>query len=234
MPGNTEKEAAATLRWPEALWLSIDTETTGLERGGENDPVGDHRIVQLATAKFRRGEVLEDGINRQVVDPERDIPFDASQIHGIYNETVEGRPTLAEIGPAFLKHVERADVLVAYNWPFDEAFLRSELGGAWEAAIEGKPVIDPLVMIRTKRIGRFWTGNGRHRLGVAARRLHVDASKLTLHRADSDAVLAGHVLWRLWKLAKFPQQDAHAFSDWIVEARKQERADFEAFINSRR
>jgi len=185
--------------WQTAKVMVIDTETTGV------DPATD-AIVELGAVTFQGADSVD--VRRMVLNPGRTIPAEAAAIHGITDEMVAGKPTLADIGERFLAAVQGADVLCAYNWPFDESFLRAGLGDAWAAAIEGKPVLDPLVIVR--KVGRYWKGKGRHKLTSVCERLGIDMPQS--HRASADATAAHHVLWHFRD--EFPA-DAHEASEWL-------------------
>ena len=68
----------------------LDTETTGLE------PLLGHRVIEVAAL-----ELLNDlPTGRQyhaLIHPQRDIPDDATRIHGFTLADLEGKPCFAEI-----------------------------------------------------------------------------------------------------------------------------------------
>lgn len=208
--------AAECSTWMESEWLVIDTETTGV------DPLT-ARVVELAAVKFRNGEPT--ARHGMLLDPGMPIPKEATAIHGITDADVRGQPSLAEVAARFLAHVRAADVLVAYNWPFDAAFLESGCPG-WDAAIVGKVVLDPLVVVRFDAVGRFWPGAGRHQLESVYRRIVDDEVPGHAHRASTDAVMAGRILWAL--RANLPA-DGREASAIIERERHRQRADYEAW-----
>ena len=172
--------------WKDADWLVIDSETTGL------DPAVD-RIVELAAVVFRGGEVVSR--MGMLVNPGRPIPEEATDVHHITDAMVADAPTLEEIGERFLAHVASHEVLVAYNWPFDSSMIAAGIGeGRWDEATRRKAIVDPLVVVRFEGVGKFWKGSGRYRLANAADRLDITADGKT-HRASTDAVLTGKILW---------------------------------------
>ena len=69
--------------------LYLDTETTGLSSSR-----GD-RIVELAVVDDDGRTVID-----TLVNPEREIPWDATRIHGITDEMVAQAPTMEELWPA--------------------------------------------------------------------------------------------------------------------------------------
>ena len=204
------------MRPDDARWLVLDSETTGL------DPT-EHRLVELAAVHMRRGAVTD--ARAMLLDPQRPIPAEASAVHGISDAMVAGRSTLADVATQVCGHVGRVDVLVGYNVPFDLAFLDAHCPGFAQARA-GLPILDPLVIVRTDAVGRFWKGAGRHRLGNVADRLGL-AAPGSLHRARRDATLAGAVLWRL--LGHLPADLAEA-SEWTARIRAQQEADFQEWL----
>ncbi len=207
--------------WHEQTWLCIDSETTGL------DPQED-RLVELAAVEFRGGEVLRR--MGMLLNPGRPIPADASAVHGITDADVADSPPFSEVAERFLNHVRKAEVLVGYNWPFDAAFLAAGAGEAWEEAIEGKPIIDGLVLVRFDEVGRFWKGAGRHKLDAVAERLGIPRQGQA-HRASSDCVLTCQVLWQL---REHLPDEAAAAAELICSRREQQERDFQAWLATQR
>lgn len=113
--------------------MIFDVETTGLPIRGETDPRKQPRIVQFAaivgtvsetdqTILWERENTIE-----QKLDPGIDIPYQTSQIHGIYNVDVKWMPK----SDTFLKEIvplmNEVDYIVAHNLKFDEEMIRYEL-----------------------------------------------------------------------------------------------------------
>jgi DNA polymerase III subunit epsilon len=107
--------------------LFLDLETTGTDPGND-------RVVQIGLVKlhpdgreepFRdRGEVL--------VNPERPIPRESTQIHGITDEMVEDVPTFEKMADSVLEFMTGAD-LAGYNiLRFDVPLLQAEFARVQE------------------------------------------------------------------------------------------------------
>lgn len=63
-----------------------------------------------------------------MVDPEIQIPEQASRIHGIYDKDVKGLPTFKTIAPTIIKILESCDCYCFFNGrQFDHAMLYIEL-----------------------------------------------------------------------------------------------------------
>lgn len=201
--------------WKNEKWLCVDTETTSA------DPLT-ARIVELGLVRFQGGVLVER--RGMLLNPECPIPAEASAIHGITDEDVADRPTLAQVADRFLAHVAAAPVVLAYNFTYDATILERDLGEPWVYALAGKVVLDPLVLVRTPAVGKFWAGKGRHRLGNVAAKLRLPAG--TGHRATGDCETACRVLWHLRE--KLPDCGFEAMGYLAAERTKQE-AEFAAW-----
>lgn len=95
------------------LWCIIDTETTGLNPRSS-------RVVELTVLGGDGAVKLETLIN-----PECEIPFEASRIHGITSDQVVDAPTISEIWPE-LVNVTQGKLLIAYNSEYDRSILHYE------------------------------------------------------------------------------------------------------------
>jgi hypothetical protein len=108
--------------------IVLDTETTGL------DPGDGHRVVEIACLELSNH--IPTGRHYQVyLNPERDVPADASAIHGLTTQVLADKPRFGEIVEKFLEFVSDAP-LVIHNAEFDMRFLNAELTRA------GKPGLD--------------------------------------------------------------------------------------------
>ena len=102
--------------------LLFDTETTGLE------PDLGHRVIEVAALELMND--LPTGRRfHALVDPERDIPEDATRIHGLTLAGLAGKPRFAEIVDDLLEFLGEAK-LIAHNAPFDFAFLDAEFAAS--------------------------------------------------------------------------------------------------------
>lgn len=152
------------MSWKKGRIVSIDVETTGL------DPEED-KIVELGTAVMKQGQILLR--HGRLINPGIPIPKEATAIHGIQDRDVRDAPKFSDVTQKFMDHIQTADALVAYNWPFDAAFLKKEIGDAWKWVVSKKPILDPLVVVRLGTVGRWWKGTGRHKLENVAERFNI-------------------------------------------------------------
>ena len=84
------------LRLRDQRFVVLDTETTGL-RPGKGD-----RVTSLGAVVVENGMVNESKTFYELVDPGRNIPEEISQLTGITNDMVAGKPNLTEVLNRFL------------------------------------------------------------------------------------------------------------------------------------
>ena len=94
-------------------FVVFDTETTGLAPSKD-------RIIELAAIRFVNGNPV--ALFETLINPERDIPSEVTEINGITNEMVANAPTISQVLPAFEEFVAES-ALVAHNLEFDIKFL---------------------------------------------------------------------------------------------------------------
>lgn len=165
----------------EIIFAVFDTETTGL------DPSGGDKIISIASVRVVNGRLLQDECFDQFVDPERFLPFESTQIHGIQSEMLKGQPTIDKVLPLFHRFVEDT-VLVAHNAAFDMRMLQ-----IYEAKTGIKfinPVLDTLLLSAVVH-----PAQQDHNLEAIAKRLGV--SIVGRHTALGDAITTGEIFIRL-------------------------------------
>ena len=159
--------------------IVLDTETTGL------DPLTGDRVIEVAAVELFNllptGEAFH-----SVIDPERDIPAEASRIHGFTNGDVAGKPKFAAIADQLLKFLGDADI-IAHNAPFDFGFLDAELFRCQRAPLDRRRMIDSLAMAKLRYPGMP------NNLDALCRRLGVDNSMRGNHNAILDCQLLAQV-----------------------------------------
>ncbi len=159
--------------------IVFDTETTGL------DPVQGHRLVEIGCVelldRFPTGRTFH-----KYVNPERDMPVEAFNVHGLSIEFLRQHGLFHEIADEFLDFVGDAP-LVAHNGYFDLAFINSELSLAKRATFARDRIIDTLMLARRKHPGAS------NKLDDLCLRYKIDNSKRTKHGALLDAELLAEV-----------------------------------------
>jgi DNA polymerase-3 subunit epsilon len=163
--------------------IVLDTETTGFE------PSEGHRIVEIGAVELFNH--LPTGNNyHQYINPQRDMPTEAFDVHGISSEFLREKPVFATIGQAFLDFVGDAK-LVIHNAAFDMKFLNFELGRANLPLLPNNQAIDTLAIARRRFPGSPAT------LDALCRRFGVDNSGREKHGALLDSELLAEVYLEL-------------------------------------
>lgn len=161
----------------------LDTETTGL------DPAEGHRIVELAAVELI--DHLPTGRTFQsYLDPERDVPEEASRVHGLTRDFLQGFPTFAEAADEFLAFLADSP-LVIHNAAFDLKFLNAELARIGREPLPAGRVIDTLTLAQRRFPGAPAS------LDALCRRFAIDASARTVHGALLDCQLLAEVYLHL-------------------------------------
>ena len=108
----------------------VDLETTGLGTVDsatyrKDHPCRYHRILEVGAVKMNvaSGRIDE---YRTYVDPGRPIPSDATWIHGITDDDVQGAPTALNAIQGFRVFSMDAHMILGFNSPFDLRFLVHE------------------------------------------------------------------------------------------------------------
>ena len=163
--------------------IALDTETTGL------DPNSGHRIVEIGAVELinhvRTGNHFHIYLN-----PERDMPREAEQVHGLSIEFLRDKPLFRTIADAFLEFIQ-SDPLVIHNAAFDMKFINAELEKLGYPLIPMSQSIDTVQMARQKFPGQ--PAN----LDALCRRFNIDLSARSKHGALLDAELLADVYLEL-------------------------------------
>ena len=97
-------------------FVILDTETTGLEAS-----MGD-KIISLAALKITNSLIQENEFLDELINPERDIPWESVKIHHITDEHVRGKPTLPELQSKINLFLKKS-ILIGHNIEFDKKFI---------------------------------------------------------------------------------------------------------------
>ncbi len=163
--------------------IVLDTETTGF------DPDSGDRIVEIGALELLHhlptGKTFHEYLN-----PERDMPQGAFQVHGLSEEFLSDKPLFADVADAFLEFAGDAP-LVIHNASFDMKFLNAELLRSSREVLPLGRAIDTLAIARRKYPGASAS------LDALCRRFGVDSAARTLHGALLDAQLLADVYLEL-------------------------------------
>lgn len=159
--------------------IALDTETTGF------DPRQGDRIVEIGCVELLNH--VPTGRTYQVyINPERSMPTEAFQVHGLSDEFLADKPVFSEIADNFMAFVGDSK-LVIHNASFDMGFINAELVGLKRPPIDTARAIDTVLMARQKFPG------APANLDALCRRFQIDISDRTLHGALKDARLLADV-----------------------------------------
>ncbi|MGI9372479.1 MAG: DNA polymerase III subunit epsilon [Hyphomicrobiales bacterium] len=159
--------------------LVLDTETTGLS------PADGDRIVEIGAVELIN-HIPTGNTYHQYINPERDMPTEAFNVHGLSEEFLRGHPVFEDIAEAFLEFVGDG-VLVIHNAKFDMGFINAELSFLKRPSIPNEQVLDTLEIARKKH------PMGPNSLDALCRRYGVDNSGRTKHGALLDSELLADV-----------------------------------------
>lgn len=163
--------------------IVLDTETTGLR------PEEGHRIVEIGCIELVN-HVPTGRTFGAFVFPERPMEAKASEISGITDEMLVGKPLFGEIAQGLLDFLSDAPI-VAHNAPFDMGFLNAEFGRIGMPALPPERAIDTVMIARRKFPGAPAS------LDALCKRFNIDLSERTKHGALLDARLLADVYLEL-------------------------------------
>jgi DNA polymerase-3 subunit epsilon len=159
--------------------IILDTETTGL------DPFDGHRIVEIGCVELINciptGRVWHCHLN-----PERDIPYQAFEVHGLSTEFLSDKPRFGELADDMLAFLEGGR-LVMHNATFDFGFLNAELDRVSRPLLRWDHVVDTLALARRRHPGAPCS------LDALCKRYGIDLSQRDKHSALLDCRLLAAV-----------------------------------------
>ena len=163
--------------------IVLDTETTGL------DPNTGDRIVEIGGVELFN-HVATGNTYHQYINPERDMPQEAFQVHGLSEDFLRDKPVFKHIGQTFLDFVGDAK-LVIHNASFDMKFLNAELRWMGLPELPWEQAVDTLAIAKKKFPGAQVS------LDALCRRFSIDNSARTLHGALLDSEILAEVYLEL-------------------------------------
>ena len=128
--------------------IVLDTETTGFE------PMQGDRIVEIGAVELYN-HVPTGRTYHQYINPERGMPQEAFEVHGLGDEFLADKPKFAQIGQAFLDFVQDS-TLVIHNAAFDMKFLNAELKWMNLPLLPMSQALDTLDIARKRFPGSPW------------------------------------------------------------------------------
>lgn len=163
--------------------IVLDTETTGFE------PEDGHRIVEIGCVEIMN-QIPTGNVYHVYINPDRDMPTEAYDVHGISEEFLADKPRFTEVVKDFLDFIQDAK-LVIHNAEFDMRFINHELKMAGFPSLPMSQAIDTLAIARKKFPGSPAS------LDALCRRYEIDNSNRTFHGALLDSELLAEVYLHL-------------------------------------
>lgn len=167
-----------------SIEIVLDLETTGL------DPRQGHKIVEIGAIKLvnKMPSKNKADIFHQYVNPQRDMPSEAYNIHGISSNFLKDKPLFSDVADNLLEFI-KGGTLIIHNASFDVKFLNYELG------LLGKPSISVAHVIDTLRMAQNLYPGKRASLDALCDRFKIDLSDRKLHGALKDSELLAKVYY---------------------------------------
>ena len=157
----------------------LDTETTGLSfKEG-------HKIVEIACVETR--DLVATGkVFHKLINPKRNVPKEAFDIHGFSQEFLKNQSTFEQVADEFLDFIKGKKIII-HNAPFDLGFLNGELNLIKKKLIDRKLTVDSLEVARNK------FPNTSNSLDALCKKFNIDLSRRLKHNALLDCELLREV-----------------------------------------
>jgi len=163
--------------------ILLDTETTGF------DPHNGDRIIEIGAVELIKRRLTNHNYH-QYVFPERTVPQEAIEVHGITDDFLKDKPIFSKVADEFMEYVKGAELII-HNAPFDVGFINNELSllpnNKWGKIEDHCQITDSLKMARKTYPGQ------RNSLDALCKRLGIDNSNRTLHGALLDSEILADV-----------------------------------------
>lgn len=162
--------------------IVLDTETTGFK------PEEGHKLVEIGCLELKN-HIPTGNVYHQYINPCRDMPTAAFEVHGLSEDFLSDKPKFSEIYQGFLDFIGSSP-LVIHNAAFDMRFLHAELGAHVETPLPNK-IVDTLEMAR-----KAFPGSPAS-LDALCKRFKIDNSKRVKHGALLDSEILAEVYLEL-------------------------------------
>ncbi|MCF6296918.1 MAG: 3'-5' exonuclease [Flavobacteriaceae bacterium] len=187
----------------------FDLETTGIN-------IASDRIVEISILKLFPNGNKES--KTWLVNPEMEIPKEASDIHGITNERVVTEPTFNELATTVSKMIEGCDLAGFNSNRFDIPLLAEEMLRAdVDFDMNGRKAIDVQVIFHKKE---------QRTLG-AGYKFYCDKDLKNAHSAEADTLATYEILEAQIKKYDDLENSVEFLSEYSIQKK---RADFAGFI----
>lgn len=163
--------------------IVLDTETTGF------DPNSGDRIVEIGAVELD-GHVPTGRTFHEYINPERGMPDEAFQVHGLGDDFLRDKPKFAAVGQKFLDFIQDSKLII-HNAAFDMKFLNAELKWMGLPQIPWEQALDTLLIARKKFPGSPAS------LDALCRRFGITNFERDLHGALLDSEILAEVYLEL-------------------------------------
>lgn len=160
--------------------VAFDLETTGLDSRKD-------KIIEIGAVKFEGTQILE--TYQTLINPQRLISPEITQITSITNEMVRNAPLIEEVRQEFRDFLGDFPLL-GHNVQFDLSFLKSHKFKVTNDEIDSFDLASVLM-----------PGSSRYNLGSLVEILQVNADELQSHRALDDARMTFEIFTRFVEMA---------------------------------
>lgn len=147
----------------------VDFETTGFSHTQD-------RIIEVGIVRTHRGKIVDQ--YSQLVNPEREIDKEITQVTGIEQKDLVDAPTFREIYLDILKKVQNA-TFIAHNVDFDYRFMEQEM-------LRNEVMYSAHRLCTVKLSRALFPNQARHNLDVISAKFGIEINNR--HRALDDAL----------------------------------------------
>ena len=167
--------------------IVLDTETTGLS------PKKGDRIVEIGCVELIDRK-LTGNTYHQYINPERDMPEVAFNVHGISNEFLSDKPVFSQIVMEFIDFVKGSE-LVIHNAPFDVGFINHEVSilGSVKKSLGIYAIEDCCTIFDSLKLAKNLRPGQKNNLDALCRSYGIDNSNRDLHGALLDSEILADV-----------------------------------------
>lgn len=217
------------MEWLHDTWAVYDLETTGVD-------LATSRVVQVGLVVMQNGIIQSS--RKRLCNPGVPIPPEATAIHGITDEMVADAKPDVEVLTVLVASIKKhAKAVVSYNGlHFDDQITQQITGLDLDQEWANLARVDGFVLVKSDKVGRFWKGEGRHRLTTVCEKMGIREEGMA-HDAETDCRLAGRLVWGLltgeWRgdyLRRLLTNDHAETTKRMKALAKQQREDFEAYV----
>ena len=164
----------------------VDVETTGLK--AQEDRILSVSILHTDFSNIEPNGQLNGSIEEWIFNPQCKIPKQSTEVHGIKNKDVKGKPTFSDKANEIREYIG-ALPLVGHNVSFDKRFLSAEFK---RAGIKTLHRNKPFCTMRRYQQWNNWIRKGSN-LDEAGEQLGIPGRKGSTHSSLEDVVITAKI-----------------------------------------